>query len=62
MRSTMHYVDSSTTSGSDEDEDPVALVYARQYWALAELIAQFGTALLAFDDMEDAESDPELAN
>jgi hypothetical protein len=38
-----------------------ALINSRQYWALAALIEQFGTALLAFDDIEESELLPPVS-
>lgn len=38
---------------ANNEDDHETLLLAQQYLALAELIAQFGSALLAFDDFED---------
>ncbi len=42
------------------DED--ALDFAREYRAAAELIATFGTQLIAFEDMEESYGEGELTN
>lgn len=42
----------------DDDGSLEALAASRQYWVFAELVAQFGTALIAFDDIEGAVAGP----
>lgn len=41
-----------------DDDDPESLAASQQYYVLAEIIKQFGTALLAFDDMEETLGEP----